>query len=165
MKGHGWPFLFLSTLRINTSFQLVPEQLRGNYFPRLSPVSLSPGVRLQPPPSMDENSLKPLVKLTQDGRLSALQDQMGRIGGSAAAQAAGSKHWGRSGDTLLHYAARLGHLDIVEYLVQRVGLDVEVYNNDYKRPLHEAASMGHRACVAYLLREGAKVDSLKKADW
>uniref|UniRef100_A0A3Q3DBI5 Ankyrin repeat domain-containing protein 16 n=1 Tax=Hippocampus comes TaxID=109280 RepID=A0A3Q3DBI5_HIPCM len=76
-----------------------------------------------------------------------------------------NKHFGRSGDTLVHYAARHGHLDILDFLVKEIGTDVEVYNNDYKRPLHEAASMGHLACVSYLLQEGAKVDSLKKADW
>ncbi|KAM8740611.1 ankyrin repeat domain-containing protein 16 [Acanthopagrus schlegelii] len=113
---------------------------------------------------MDENSFKLLVKLAQEGQLSSLQEQI-KLGGSAAVQTVCSKHFGRSGDTLLHYAARHGHLDVVEYLVQRVGMDVEVYNNDYKRPLHEAASMSHQDCVSYLLREGAKVDSLKKADW
>uniref|UniRef100_A0A3B5BJ14 Ankyrin repeat domain-containing protein 16 n=1 Tax=Stegastes partitus TaxID=144197 RepID=A0A3B5BJ14_9TELE len=82
-----------------------------------------------------------------------------------AVQAVSSRHWGRSGDTLLHYAARHGHLDIVEYLIQRLDMDVEVYNNDYKRPLHEAASMSHEDCVSFLLQRGAAVDSLKKADW
>lgn len=113
---------------------------------------------------MDENSLKQLVKLTQEGQLSSLEKLI-TLGGSAAMETVSNKHFGRSGDTLLHYAARLGHLDIVEYLIKRVGMDVEVYNNDYKRPLHEAASMSHQACVSYLLRDGAKVDRLKKADW
>lgn len=113
---------------------------------------------------MDENTLKLLVKFTQDGHLASLEKHI-TLGGSAAAQTVRSKHYGKSGDTLLHYAARHGHLDIVEYLMKRVGVDVEVYNNDYKRPLHEAASMSHKECVSYLLREGAKVDSLKKADW
>ncbi|XP_047431940.1 ankyrin repeat domain-containing protein 16 [Mugil cephalus] len=113
---------------------------------------------------MDENSLKQLVKFTQEGHLSSLEKYIA-LGGSAAAQTLSSKHFGRSGDTLLHYAARHGHLDVVEYLIKRMGVDVEVYNNDYKRPLHEAASMSHKDCVSYLLREGAKVDSLKKADW
>ncbi len=113
---------------------------------------------------MDENTFKLLVKLTQDGQLSSLEKRI-TSGGSAAVQAVSRKHFGRSGDTLLHYAARHGHLDVVEYLIQRIGMDVEVYNNDYKRPLHEAASMSHEACVRVLLREGAKVDSLKKADW
>ncbi|XP_030006470.1 ankyrin repeat domain-containing protein 16 [Sphaeramia orbicularis] len=113
---------------------------------------------------MDENRLKLLVKLTQEGQLSSMEKLI-TLDDSSAAQTIISKHFGRSGDTLLHYAARHGHLDIVEYLINQVGMDVEVYNNDYKRPLHEAASMGHQACVSYLLRQGAKVDSLKKADW
>lgn len=113
---------------------------------------------------MDENTLKLLVKLTQDGQLAALEKHV-TLGGATAAQTVSGKHFGKSGDTLLHYAARHGHLDIVKYLIKRVGLDVEVYNNDYKRPLHEAASMSHKDCVSYLLQEGAKVDSLKKADW
>ncbi|XP_039906283.1 ankyrin repeat domain-containing protein 16 isoform X3 [Simochromis diagramma] len=113
---------------------------------------------------MDENTLKLLVKLTQDGQLAALEKHI-TLGDSTAAQTVSGKHFGKSGDTLLHYAARHGHLDIVKYLIKRVGVDVEVYNNDYKRPLHEAASMSHKDCVSYLLQEGAKVDSLKKADW
>ncbi|ELK16894.1 ankyrin repeat domain-containing protein 16 isoform X1 [Pteropus alecto] len=44
-------------------------------------------------------------------------------------------------------------------------MDIEAANRDYKRPLHEAASMGHRDCVRYLLGRGAAVDCLKKADW
>lgn len=113
---------------------------------------------------MDESVLKLLVKHTQDGDLCSLEEHISS-GGPAAAQSVRGKHFGRSGDTLLHYAARHGHLNIVEYLTQRVGVDVDVCNNDYKRPLHEAASMGHQACVSFLLREGAKVDSLKRADW
>lgn len=113
---------------------------------------------------MDEKTLKQLVKLTQEGQLGCLQKQVSS-GGSPAEHAASSKHFGRSGDTLLHYAARHGHLDIMNYLIKQLGVDVEVYNNDYKRPLHEAASMSHKECVSYLLREGATVDSLKKADW
>uniref|UniRef100_A0A1A8JBD4 Ankyrin repeat domain-containing protein 16 n=2 Tax=Nothobranchius kuhntae TaxID=321403 RepID=A0A1A8JBD4_NOTKU len=109
---------------------------------------------------MDENTLKLLVKLTQEGRLSCLEKQIKLLGSSVI-----SEHLGRSGDTLLHYAARHGHLDVVEYFIKQLGADVEVYNNDYKRPLHEAASMGHKECVSYLLRERAVVDSLKKADW
>ncbi|KAM6962015.1 ankyrin repeat domain-containing protein 16 [Tautogolabrus adspersus] len=114
---------------------------------------------------MDEHTLKQLVKLSQEGHLSSLQKHITAGGGSTAAQTVCGKHFGRSADTLLHYAARHGHLDVVEYLVKQVGMDVEVCNNDYKRPLHEAASMSHQECVSYLLREGAKVDSLKKADW
>nr|WPK86648.1 NLRC3-like protein 96 [Sebastes schlegelii] len=110
---------------------------------------------------MDENTLKQLVKLTQDGQVDSLQ----RLISSSEVQSVSRRHFGRSGDTLLHYAARRGHLDMLQYLIKQVCMDVELHNNDYKRPLHEAASMSHQACVSYLLQEGANVDSLKKADW
>ncbi|XP_076010296.1 ankyrin repeat domain-containing protein 16 [Genypterus blacodes] len=113
---------------------------------------------------MDESAFKLLVKHTQDGDLCSLEEHISS-GGPAAVQSVRTKHFGRSGDTLLHYAARHGHRDVVEFLTRRVGVDVNVCNNDYKRPLHEAASMSHHATVSLLLREGAKVDSLKKADW
>lgn len=96
-----------------------------------------------------------LCKLVQEGRLQALQEEL-RVAGSCQ---------GPAGDTLLHCAARHGRLDILTYLAEAWGMDIEAANQDYKRPLHEAASMGHRNCVHYLLGRGAAVDCLKKADW
>ncbi|KAE8616678.1 hypothetical protein XENTR_v10008855 [Xenopus tropicalis] len=111
----------------------------------------------------DEEQYKHMLRVIQEGQLDLLQDQLQRethlLGGLSV------KHFGKSGDTLVHYAARLGHLSILAYLVEAVGMDVEVLNNDYKRPLHEAASMGHRNCLLYLLSRDAEVDCLKKADW
>ncbi|XP_077025623.1 ankyrin repeat domain-containing protein 16 isoform X2 [Tamandua tetradactyla] len=104
---------------------------------------------------------KLLFRLVQDGRLSALRDELRRVGGPAV----GAARPGSAGDTLLHCAARHGHRDILAYLAEVWGMDIEASNRDYKRPLHEAASMGHRDCVGYLLSRGAAVDSLKKADW
>uniref|UniRef100_A0A8D0G805 Ankyrin repeat domain-containing protein 16 n=1 Tax=Sphenodon punctatus TaxID=8508 RepID=A0A8D0G805_SPHPU len=106
---------------------------------------------------------KLLPKLIQEGRLEVLKEELGRdkeLSGRVR-----RKHYGRSGDTLLHYAARHGHLGILAYLVETLGMDLEGFNNDYKRPLHEASSMGRRDCVLYLLANGAAVDCLKKADW
>ncbi|XP_062955783.1 ankyrin repeat domain-containing protein 16 isoform X2 [Cynocephalus volans] len=96
-----------------------------------------------------------LCRLVQEGRLRALQGELRTDGGCP----------GPAGDTLLHCAARHGRLDVLAYLVEAWGLDIEAANRDYKRPLHEAASMGHRDCVRYLLGRGAAVDCLKKADW
>ncbi|XP_032114093.1 ankyrin repeat domain-containing protein 16 isoform X3 [Sapajus apella] len=96
-----------------------------------------------------------LFRLVQEGRLRALQEE--------PLAAAGCP--GPAGDTLLHCAARHGRLDVLAYLAEAWGMDIEAANRDYKRPLHEAASMGHRNCVRYLLGRGAAVDSLKKADW
>uniref|UniRef100_H0XDT5 Ankyrin repeat domain-containing protein 16 n=1 Tax=Otolemur garnettii TaxID=30611 RepID=H0XDT5_OTOGA len=96
-----------------------------------------------------------LCKLVQEGRLCALQDELRAAGGCPE----------MVGDTLLHCAARHGRRDILAYLTEAWGMDIEATNRDYKRPLHEAASMGHRDCVLYLLGRGAAVDCLKKADW
>lgn len=99
-----------------------------------------------------------LFKLARRGQLELLKDAL--RGGDAAGQ-----RCGRSGDSLLHLAARHGHLHLLAWLLEELELDVEVANGDYKRPLHEAASAGHGECVSYLLAKGACVDALKRGDW
>ncbi|XP_056429201.1 ankyrin repeat domain-containing protein 16 isoform X2 [Hyla sarda] len=106
---------------------------------------------------------KHILKIIQEGKILLFQEELQR--NTRLLADLPWKHFGRSGDTVLHYAARHGHLPVVSYLVEVVGVDVEVRNNDYKRPLHEAASMSHRDCLLYLLSKGAEVDCLKKADW
>ncbi|XP_028350660.1 ankyrin repeat domain-containing protein 16 isoform X5 [Physeter macrocephalus] len=98
-----------------------------------------------------------LCRLVQEGRLCALREELRAAGRAGCA--------GPARDTLLHFAARHGRREILAYLVEAWDLDIEAANQDYKRPLHEAASMGHRDCVRYLLGRGAAVDCLKKADW
>ncbi|XP_048338227.1 ankyrin repeat domain-containing protein 16-like [Sphaerodactylus townsendi] len=111
----------------------------------------------------DSEPRKLLPKLVQDGELALFKEEIKSIGDLSGEVR--RKHFGRSGDTLFHYAARHGHLSILQYLAESLEMDIELFNNDYKRPLHEAASMGHRNCVLYLLERGAAVDCLKKADW
>lgn len=111
----------------------------------------------------EENILKNLIKLVQDGQLCLLKEAL--EANDDIRQAVIRGHFGRSGDTLLHYAARHGHLDILKYLLEDIDMDIELHNNDYKRSLHEASSMSHEPCVSYLLERRAKVDCLKKADW
>ncbi|XP_061770086.1 ankyrin repeat domain-containing protein 16 [Nerophis ophidion] len=110
---------------------------------------------------MEGDAVRLLVKVTQDGDFSRLLEVFQSCGPSACQLL----HLGRAGDSLLHHAARHGRLDFLDFLIGDVGMDLEVCNLDYKRPLHEAASMGHTACVSYLLSRGARVDCLKKADW
>uniref|UniRef100_A0A670JFX2 Ankyrin repeat domain 16 n=1 Tax=Podarcis muralis TaxID=64176 RepID=A0A670JFX2_PODMU len=100
-----------------------------------------------------------LPRLVKEGNLILLKEEVANVWDAK------KRHFGRSGDTLLHHAARHGQLRILTYLVESLEMDIEVFNSDYKRPLHEAASMGHRDCVLYLLDRGATVDCLKKADW
>ncbi|XP_027765289.1 ankyrin repeat domain-containing protein 16 [Empidonax traillii] len=102
-----------------------------------------------------------LLRLVQEGRLELLRAELS----PEDVPEARSWRWGRLGDTLVHHAARLGHRHVLEFLVRELGMDVEAANADYKRPLHEAASMGHGDCVSFLLESGAGVDCLKKGDW
>ncbi|NXL70382.1 ANR16 protein, partial [Leptocoma aspasia] len=84
-----------------------------------------------------------LLRLVQEGKLDLLRDEL-RLDEIPEAP---SWRWGCLGDSLLHHAARLGHQDVLEFLVQEIGMDTEVANGDYKRPIHEAASMGHQECI------------------
>ncbi|XP_066561213.1 ankyrin repeat domain-containing protein 16 isoform X2 [Amia ocellicauda] len=111
----------------------------------------------------EDTTLKYVVKLIQEGDLSLIKNEL--AGKDTLQCLIKRKHFGKSGDTMLHYAARHGHLDIVRFLIEEIGLDIELYNSDYKTALHEAASMSQRECVRYLVAKGAKIDSLKKADW
>lgn len=71
----------------------------------------------------------------------------------------------KNGDTPLLTAARSGQLQILEKLHAEHGVSLEHTNADGKTALHEAAQAGHADCVRFLLRAGARVDCLKKADW
>ena len=70
----------------------------------------------------------------------------------------------RTGDGLLHVAARGGHVSCLELLLTG-GCNVDQRSLEYKTPLHEAAQAGHLEVVRLLLEAGAEVDSLKRADW
>ncbi|KAJ8373587.1 hypothetical protein SKAU_G00041670 [Synaphobranchus kaupii] len=111
----------------------------------------------------EEQAFKRLVKLTQDGQLDSIKKAIEE--NEKIQHSIKKKHLGKSGDTLLNYAARHGHLSVVRYFVEDMEMDIELYNHDYKRALHEAASMSQEQCVSYLIAKGAKIDPLKKADW
>lgn len=111
----------------------------------------------------ERETQKLLLRLIQEGKFALFKEEIENVGDLN--WNVRWKHFGKSGDTLLHYAARHGRLSILGYLVETLAMDIELFNNDYKRPLHEAASMGHRDCLLYLLDKGATVDCLKKADW
>ncbi|ETE58251.1 Ankyrin repeat domain-containing protein 16, partial [Ophiophagus hannah] len=113
---------------------------------------------------MEEGKIANLFpRLIREGRFTFLQEEIEKI--PDLDRDVRQKHWEKSRDTLLHFAARHGQLDILRYLTEIVGMNIELVNVDYKRPLHEAASMGHRDCLLYLLERRAAVDCLKKADW
>ena len=62
-----------------------------------------------------------------------------------------------SGNTVIHHAARLGHLRAIELLGPRLE-DLEVRNNLGERPLHLAASHNNKNVVVDLLKRGVDVN-------
>ena len=66
----------------------------------------------------------------------------------------------RDGDgrTLLHYAAREGHLEVVKYLINKGSNINEKDNYGGRIPLHYAAMNEHLEVVKYLINKGANID-------
>ena len=60
--------------------------------------------------------------------------------------------------TLLHEAAALKSLNIIKYLVEKRGADVNAIDSDGKTPLHKAAWQGRIDAVKYLVSKGANVN-------
>lgn len=63
-----------------------------------------------------------------------------------------------NGLTPLHFAARNGHRDVVEFLLMK-GADVDAEDSDMDTPLHYAAGMGHSDVVAVLIAKGADISA------
>jgi len=61
------------------------------------------------------------------------------------------------GLTLLHHAARVGHLKIVEYLVA-CGADINKQDHSGFTPLYEASLHGYQSIMSFLLSKGADVN-------
>ena len=61
--------------------------------------------------------------------------------------------WKDSNSPPLHQVARSGDLDIVQYLVNEVGCDVNGLDNEAYTPLHRAIEYGHLPIVQYLLSQ------------
>jgi len=68
----------------------------------------------------------------------------------------------KNGNTLLHYAANRGYLDIVTLLLKK-GADINARNDDGRTPLHEAMSYRRYEVARFLIVKGANT-SLKNKD-
>jgi hypothetical protein len=67
--------------------------------------------------------------------------------------ARGDNNW-----TLLHCAARSGHLEVCEKLIQQ-GAEIDARSKATNTPLHFAVWHGHTAIVKFLLDRGAEIDA------
>ena len=64
--------------------------------------------------------------------------------------------------TLLHCASKKGHVDLVRWLVERRGANLDIIDGNSNSPLHLAASKGYVPIVEYLLDQGANSLLLNK---
>ncbi len=59
----------------------------------------------------------------------------------------------------MHFAALMGHLDIVKYLHNQ-GANIDVLNCYKESPLYLASSNGHQKIIEYLIENGAEVNKV-----
>jgi len=71
----------------------------------------------------------------------------------------------KSGDSLLHIFARLGHLDCLEYILDSFPIHVDQRNFEGKTALQEASQFGQSILLPVLLQHGADINALKRSDW
>ena len=62
-----------------------------------------------------------------------------------------------SGSSSLMLAAANGHLDCMQYLIEKVSVSVNHRNKNGNSALHWAALNGHADCASYLIANGADV--------
>jgi ankyrin repeat protein len=97
--------------------------------------------------SASANSLHKAVEEGDAGKVSQLLDVNSR-----------TINWkeGDQRETLLHYAIRFEHLEVVKILIER-GADMNIGDNDEMTPLHKAAYRGLLEISEYLLSKGASL--------
>eukprot|EP00095_Tigriopus_kingsejongensis_P001585 maker-scaffold831_size90909-snap-gene-0.17 protein:Tk01585 transcript:maker-scaffold831_size90909-snap-gene-0.17-mRNA-1 annotation:"inversin protein alternative isoform" len=61
------------------------------------------------------------------------------------------------GNVALHGVAARGHLDVIQYLVESIGMDVNMINMHNHTALALASTVGCTPCVQYLLENGANL--------
>jgi len=112
---------------------------------------------------------KNILSLSQHCSANELKNQLNTLGekhcdGDKAVQARDIVH-PKTGDGLIHVAARGGNVECLQLLLTEFNVKVDQKNLEFKTALHEAAQFGQTEAVKLLLTAGAQVDSLKRADW
>ncbi|KAF3484462.1 serine/threonine protein kinase [Arthroderma uncinatum] len=83
---------------------------------------------------------------------------------AAAWLAEGNKVVDRKGNTLLHIAAALGALDVVQSLVENAKFPADIQNDNHETPLIKACQAGHVRVIDYLINKGAKASVATKKE-
>ena len=61
------------------------------------------------------------------------------------------------GDYIIHYASKNGLLSIVQYLIEKQNIDINIKGNNERTPLHCACEEGHIPIAEYLISKNANV--------
>ena len=61
------------------------------------------------------------------------------------------------GNSILHYAIRSCQLPIVKYLLENLGIDINITNDKNETPLHLSCEKGHEEISHYLISKGADI--------
>jgi len=114
---------------------------------------------------MSKNEIKCLLSLANSGDNKNLTEKLDDfLNKSESARVHDIVHQ-KSGDGLLHILARFGHTHCLETLLLKPRVFVDQRNLEDKTALHEAAQCGQKEALKLLLKSGAQVNSLKRADW
>lgn len=113
--------------------------------------ALQPGAS-RPPLSEREQQNRKFRHLAMHGFVPPAR-KMHADGGGVDARAADPS----SGRTALHFAAFWGHVDMVRFLLEEVGLAVDATDFAGDTPLHDAAAHGHTEVARLLVASGADV--------
>lgn len=113
--------------------------------------------------TLSSNDINHILKTVQSGKEYDVISSLQRIPSSCHWMEISYQH---SGDTILHYSARIGLVNVVKYLLENYNpKSVDCKNKDDKTALHEASQFSQFRICEILLNNGASVNALKRGDW
>ncbi|KAH6825345.1 Ankyrin repeat family protein [Perilla frutescens var. hirtella] len=98
--------------------------------------------------------LRPLVSAAESGDLDALRQALDNFDGNIDEPV-------EDGDTVLHLTCLYGHLNCVQFLLER-GANLEAKDEDGGIPLHDACAGGYMEIAQHLINSANDPDRLKR---
>ncbi|KAL8516737.1 hypothetical protein ACS0TY_015121 [Phlomoides rotata] len=98
--------------------------------------------------------LRPLVSAAESGDLNALRQALDNFEGSIDEPV-------EDGDTVLHLTCLYGHLNCVQFLLER-GANLEAKDEDGGIPLHDACAGGYEEIAQFLINSASDSECVKR---